>query len=156
MKRPAWVRTRCATGVTAQAVIDYTYAGLNISDPTNDAAEFPGTPSEYVYDIVEVCTEAVGAVLLVHFELRDDMTDLCLFIGQVFFDTDRDETTGASTDLNLYCTVGSDIGAEYVVYFDLPEDPVHLSTWSGNDTGPTASKALVACQPRYALSPGDG
>lgn len=120
-------------GSTAQAFVNYAYAGLNVSDPANDAVSLGGTPSEYIYDIVEVWTEKVGAALLVHLELREDMTDTSLFIGQLFIDADQNDATGSTTNVDLYCTIGSFIGAEFFLAINGPSDPTSMLTWPGQD-----------------------
>lgn len=127
-----------ATGGPTEAEVAYAYAGLNITDPANDAVSSAPTPPDALYDVVELWTEIIGADLVIHVDLRAGMTNLSDFIGDIFFDVDQNTATGEATTLELFCTDGSAIGAEYYLFVDEPGFVSELLTWPG-----TAEVALI-------------
>lgn len=105
-----------SSGAAASADVQYQYSGLHIMDPANDAVAILPTPDQYVYDIVRLWTAIDGSNLVITMEHRADQTDLSESIGELYFDIDQNDATGTPSSVDMFCTEGSNIGAEFVLW----------------------------------------
>ena len=145
------VNATVASATVTDAAVTYAYRGLDIMDPANDAVADVPIAEHFIYDVVRLWTVVEGDSVVVTIEYRADQTDFSLSTGNLYIDVDQDDTTGDPSDIGDYCTEGSKIGTEFVLFFAEIGDDSMLVTYPDYSTVTVVERVDTGSSSTFAI-----